>query len=330
MGVRLRRVSNKTDELMATIFCLCGENTFLKKKKIDELKKEILEPRAAVLNYEIHQALVDDFISLKENLCSLSFFNQKLILVNDADRFNASQLKEIFSLARKNKSLTLILNSDKKDFSQQIPPPYKANVKTFKKIYSNEIPSWLRQRIKEKGSDMSPAAAEILAQNLGNNLQLLDLTLDTLINFVDKKRRIEKEDVEKLVGLNLGENIFSLVEAVADRNVNLALKLASSILGGVREPHQILGILAWNFTRLLIARKIMAKYKDFEGRKKIQKIFSLRTFFVAKFMRQVNSFTLRQLKGSLRCLLQADTDIKTLAVNPQYILEIAIVNLCAL
>ncbi len=315
---------------MATIFCLCGENAFLKKKKIDELKKEILEPRLAVLNYEIHQALVDDFISLKENLCSPSFFNQKLILVNDADRFNASQLKEIFSLAQKNKSLTLILNSDKKNFSQQIPPSYKVNIKTFKKIYSNEIPSWLRQRIKEKGLDMSQAAAEILAQNLGDDLQLLDLTLNTLINFVNKKRRIEKEDVEKLVGPNLGENIFSLVDAVADRDVNLALKLASSILGGVREPHQILGVLAWNFTRLLIARKIFVKYKDFEGRKKIQKIFSLKTFFVAKFMRQVNSFTLRQLGNALQYLLKADIDIKTLSANPRYILEIAIVNLCAL
>jgi len=74
----------------------------------------------------------------------------------------------------------------------------------------------------------------------------------------------------------------------------------------------------------------MVKYKDFEGRKKIQKIFSLKTFFVAKFMRQVNSFTLGQLGNSLQCLLKADTDIKTLAVNPRYILEIAIVNLCAL
>jgi DNA polymerase-3 subunit delta len=315
---------------MATVYVLCGENNYLKQKKINELKKKFLEPRTTVLNCEVYQALVDDFVSLKESLQSLSLLGQKLILVKDADRFNSHQLETIFSLAQKNKLVTLILDSDKKDFARQFSAPYKVSVETFEKIYPNKIPTWLSQRAREKGGSLSVEAAEVLAQNLGNNLQLLNSTLDTLINFVDKKKRIEKEDVEKLVGLNLIENVFEVVDAVADRDVKLALKLTNNILKTKSEPHYILAVIAWHFTRLLTAKKIMEESKNFDIRKKIQKIFSLKTFYLEKFLRQLNNFTFSQLKDSLRELLEADLKIKTLAANPQYILEVTLIRISSL
>jgi DNA polymerase-3 subunit delta len=315
---------------MSSVYILCGENLFLKQKRIDELRKKILNIEAAVLNYEVYEAFADDINPLKESLQSPSLLGQKLIVVHNADRLNIQCLGEILSLAQKNKLATLVLNSDNKDFAKQLHPSYHLNIEVFGKIYLNKIPSWLKQRAREKGVHLSTDAAGSLAQNLGDDLQLLDSTLDVLINFVDKKRKIDKEDVEELAGVNLDKNVFNLIDAVVEKNGRGALKLTDGILKAGQWPHQVLGVLAWHFTRILIARKILEERENFEGQRKIQQVFSLKNFFLQKFMRQVNAFTLERLKNSLDILLEADFNLKTLSAKPQYILEIALINLCDL
>lgn len=313
---------------MAAIYVLCQDNVFLKEKKIAELKTEVLGTQSAVLSYEKYDAIDENREFLEESIQSPSLSGKKLILVENADKFDSPQLEKILSLSCKNEALTLVLASDKKSFAAQIPSSYKVSVKILDKIYTDKIPAWLLQRAKEKGAYLSAEAAETLAQNLGDNLRLLDLSLDVLINFVNKERTIEKRDVEELVGVNFNENIFSLADAVAGRNIERALKLADSLLKTEYEVQQILGVLAWHFTRLLTAKKIIERYGDFEGQNRLQKIFSMKSFFLGKFMRQVNNFTYEQLERAMRELFAADVQIKTFMAKPRYILEMAVINLC--
>jgi len=315
---------------MASVYVLCGENKFLKNKQIDELKKSILSKEISFLNYETYQAQEDDFNLLKESLKSLTLIGKKLIFIKEADRFSSQELEGILTLTAKNKFVDLILDSDKKNFSKQIPFSYKVNIKIFDKIYPDKIPAWIIKRAKEKRLEISKDAVLLLAENVGDDLETLDSTLDVLLNFVDKKRRVEKEDVEKLVGVNVGENVFGIVDAVAQKDIKQALKLTSSILKKEGEHHRVLALVAWHFSRLLIAKKISLCYEGQNVRKKIQESLSLRDFLVQKFMKQLNNFTFSQLESSLKELLKADIEIKSKPINPLYILEIALIKLCRL
>lgn len=312
---------------MAAIYLLCGDN-FLKEKEILKLKAEVLKSESTVLNYETYEALAEDFSLLEESLRSPSLSGKKLVLIEKADKFDSNQLEKILSLSAKNEALTLILTSDKRDFAAQFPAAYKVNTKILDRIYADKVPVWLMQRAKEKGTSVSVDAAEALAENLGDNLKLLDLSLDVLINFVNKERRIEKRDVEQLVVGNLNENVFALADAAAERNTELALKLADSFLTTEYEAQQILGVLTWHFTRLLTAKKIIERYDRVQGQDRLQKMFSLKRFPLEKLVRQANNFTCEQLEGAIRELFAADVRIKTLMTKPRYILETAIINLC--
>ncbi|MFH1855854.1 MAG: DNA polymerase III subunit delta [Candidatus Omnitrophota bacterium] len=313
------------------LYILCGENLFLKEQRIEEIKKDTLGNEAAVLNYEKYDgAEPEDFNSLMESIQSFSLFTKRLILFNRADKVNSQQLEKILLLAEKNLAASLILNSDRKDFSRQIPPQYKNKVSVFEKVYPEKIPAWLRQRARQKGVFMDEAALEVLARSGGGNLELLDSTLDVLIIFAGDKKRIEKEDVEKFTGVNLNENGFILAEAVGNRDVSKALKLAYGMLLSDYQSHQVLGILAWHFTRLLTAAALIKDYGRIEGWNRIQKALSLRGFVADKFMRQLSNFTFEQLKNSIKELLTADLNIKTLTVKPQYLLETTLIKLCGL
>lgn len=56
----------------------------------------------------------------------------------------------------------------------------------------------------------------------------------------------------------------------------------------------------------------------------------MKSFFLGKFLRQVNDFTYKQLEKAMRELFAADVQIKTFMAKPRYILETAIINLCGL
>lgn len=312
---------------MASVYVLCGEENYFKRKEIEKLKEKILLSNITVLNYETYEA--DEFALLKESLQSIPIFGKKLILIQQAEKINASGLEEVFLLAQKNENTALILNSDKRDFAGKIPSSCKAEIKIFNKVYARQLYSSLRQIAGEKGADLSTEAAEALIQNLGNNLQLLDLALDTLMNFVNNKRKIEKEDVRELIGLNAQEDVFKLMEAVAQKDIKSALQLLYGVLMSGQQAYQILGLISWHFARLITAKKIFNEYEQAEAKRKIQGIFSMKDYFFEKFLRTVNGFNFEQLKNAFSQLLEADEKIKTLSANPVYILETALVNLCS-
>lgn len=312
---------------MASVYVLCGEENYFKRKEIEKLKEKILLSNITVLNYETYEA--DDYALIKESLQSLPIFGKKLILVQQAEKIDAKGLEEVFLLAQKNENITLILNSDKRDFAGKIPSSREAEIKIFNKVYARQLYSSLRQIAEEKGADLSAQAAEALIQNLGNNLQLLDLALDTLMNFVNNKREIKEEDVRELIGVSAKEDVFKLMEAVARKDIKSALRLLDGVLQSGGQAYQILGMISWHFARLITAKKIFSEYDQTQAKNKIMSIFSMKGYFFEKFMRALNGFSFEQLKNSFSQLLEADEKIKTLAASPNYILETALINLCA-
>jgi DNA polymerase III subunit delta len=97
-----------------------------------------------------------------------------------------------------------------------------------KKMYENELPSWILQQAKDKGMLMDERSAFVLAEFLGNDLSRINGEILKLkLNISGAKNRITPDLIEQNIGISREFNDFELQSAIASKNTLKANKIAN-------------------------------------------------------------------------------------------------------
>jgi DNA polymerase-3 subunit delta len=123
------------------------------------------------------------------------------------------------------------------------PPPYK-------------MAAWCSEwSAARHGKQLPPAAAQLLLDLVGPEMGQLDQELEKLAIFVGTRARIEPGDVEKLVGQSRAENIWKILDAVAEDKPGQALQMLDRLFDQGEEPMRVLGALGMQLRRLAQAAR---------------------------------------------------------------------------
>ena len=97
-------------------------------------------------------------------------------------------------------------------------------------------------------------------------------------------------------------------------------------LGQGEDPIKILGLIAWQFRTLWEVKH----YQDEKyGVQKIAKQMGAKPFLVEKAMQYTKNFNKSQLRQGMKCLFEADRELKTSGRDPQGILETLLLRICS-
>lgn len=95
-----------------------------------------------------------------------------------------------------------------------------------KKLYDSKLPGYISVYLSERGISIVPKATEMLAGNIGADLNRLNGELEKLvISMPQGETRITPEMVEENVGISKDFNYFELQDAIAQRNVFKATQI---------------------------------------------------------------------------------------------------------
>lgn len=179
--------------------------------------------------------------------------------------------------------------------------------KQFELPKGNEINRWIRRAVKERGGQMAPQAVNLLAINVGSDLQALENEVEKLTLYKGDQL-IQVGDVEKLGVFSADANIFELVDALGNRNGKKAVELLQQSLSEGSEPFQLFAMIVRQF-RLIIQAKECAE----AGLRPddIANAVGMHVFVAKKVHKQAQSFSLDQLKRIYNYLLNIDIDAKT-------------------
>lgn len=108
----------------------------------------------------------------------------------------------------------------------------------------HEVPALAQREARMRGHALSDAAAQALSDAIGPDLAALSDAVERLSLFVGDKAPIDAEHVEACVAQVRIESIWSLVDAVGERNANKALSAAASLLNDREPPLRILSLVA--------------------------------------------------------------------------------------
>ncbi|MDR2293246.1 MAG: DNA polymerase III subunit delta [Prevotellaceae bacterium] len=236
-----------------------GKDTIVKYSQIlGDLKKKIYKPVYLLMGDETYYIdKLSEFIAdnvLPENERS---FNQTIIYGKDVDNISqitdtarrfpmmsnyqvlivreAQEIKEIEELEAyvKNplKSTIMVICYKGKTVDKR-KSFYKTVVKNGEvlesvQLYENEVAGWISTYIKHKGFEIEHDAAAILADFLGANLSRIVNELNKLFTALpENRKKINSLDIENNIGISRDYNTFELSNAISDRNVLKANKIA--------------------------------------------------------------------------------------------------------
>ncbi|MCA9934052.1 MAG: DNA polymerase III subunit delta [Anaerolineales bacterium] len=180
-------------------------------------------------------------------------------------------------------------------------------IKLFARPEGIGVEKWIRQRVGEKHGRISPQASQLLAANIGNDLQILDNELEKLTLYAGE-REIVSDDVQKLCPYVAEANIFDLVDAIGNRNGKKAALLLQQKFNEGAEPFYLFTMFVRQF-RLMIQVKELADAG--EKPPAIGKALHMHSFVLGKIYQQARGFSMSQLEQIYRHLLDIDVATKT-------------------
>jgi DNA polymerase-3 subunit delta len=205
-----------------------------------------------------------------------------------------------------------------------------------------------QEALSEAGKEIEPAALALLLEATGFNLWALRRQIEKLISFAGDETRITVEHTDRMSGHLREEPLYELNNAVAARNCEASLRVLNRLLDQDYHPLQLLGSLANEIRRLLLAREFIDEHlagsmdsKISYGRfqksilplvkEKIGKdspLATLHPFALQKTMVRSSSFQKADLVRSMQHLFGADITLKSTSLPGRAVMESLILRLC--
>ncbi len=87
------------------------------------------------------------------------------------------------------------------------------------KMYDNQLPSWIMGFVDEKKHKITPSAATLVAESLGNDISKIANEFSKLFINIPEGGLIDEKVIEEHIGINKDFNIFELQKAIGTKNV---------------------------------------------------------------------------------------------------------------
>jgi DNA polymerase III subunit delta len=125
---------------------------------------------------------------------------------------------------------------------------------TTKKLYENQVPTWLTSYVKSRRATITPDAVMILVQRVGLDLARLASEIDKLLSGRPDGLAIDQEAVLAAVGMSREFTVFELQSALIQGNAAHVERITRFFAGNPKDYSIIpmIGLLFGFFARLLV------------------------------------------------------------------------------
>jgi DNA polymerase-3 subunit delta len=300
---------------------------FGEKNSYDYLKFQIVE--------QIREKFVDsatvafDFVELSgkditvhdvSNALNSVPFSQtgkgKVVLLKNIDELPASEAKQIYLLTVPLSSVLIIISKSSSKF-EMVKKFVIEKDSVFIREYSvssDMLKTWVKNRCKENGKEISGDAVRELLARCGGDLFLLLSEIKKLSLFIGDDKKIEKSDIKEVVGDTSETKIFDLIYAIIERRKDVALKMFDEILTeNDSADGWTLSNLLRTVSQVIFIKELMAvtTSRSALSADSLSKQFGIKKFAVPKMLSLAKRLKLSQLLEVFHQLEEIDVKAKT-------------------
>jgi DNA polymerase III subunit delta len=297
-----------------------GEEEYLKEEAIAELIEAHLDPGTRDFNLDQLRGTSLD----PENLASIAqtppmMSEWRVVVVREAQALAAtSKTRALIESLTERKIPGLALVFSAPIAAKGKPKTWsrlekKATSIVFSEMSSSDLPDWLVARAESAGVELDPGAARALAGAAGPELGRLVQELAKLCDFVGDRKRIETDDVRKLVGFIPSLNRWDWFDTVGEARFADARASLDTLL----ETESGVGVVIGLGTQLLRVGLANAGGERALG----EFLPDNQKWLASRIARQAKRWTRGTIDAALDDLLRADRLLKSTSLDDRQVLE---------
>jgi DNA polymerase-3 subunit delta len=310
-------------------YVLYGDETFLIRRALERFKTRVVPPDDDLAYVALRGEDVrgQDIARTARTVPMLS--EQQLVVVRNADVLKSDDLAALLTYVKSPAPTTclvlVVTKLDRRfkffDYVARQGWAYQAQALTAK-----EAPRWIGQRARARGLQLSPEAAQVLADTAGTDLSLIEDALERLTLFVGEQKEATVDDIEAVVSSSRVRSVFELTDALGQRDLGGALRTLHHILEQGDQPLRLAATLATHLRRLLLAAELGPGALNDPHR--LTGPLGVPPFIARKLASQARHFSRRELRQALVRCADTDLELKGAKRPDKLILEQLIIELC--
>lgn len=314
---------------MSNFYLIYGIDNGLIKNKEKEILKKI---NISLINkYDLEVSPVD--VILEDALTMNLFADKKVIIIENAYIFGSSsdqkisdRFLEYFNTFNSSTYIIFELNVDKVDSRKKITKKISEIGKVFevKKLETNDLFQIIEKRFKDNNYTISTELINYLVSLLNDNYENINNELDKIFLLGKEDKNITKEDLDGLIIPSLDDDIFSLIDAITNKDKNKSIKLYQEFINRNEDMIKIIYLLASKY-RLMLQVRLLSDRGYLES--DIAKTMQIHPYRAKMVLREAYKYELSDLIKILKELDYLDRDIKLGNVDKNLALEVFLLKI---
>lgn len=309
------------------LYLLYGEEAYLRRQYRDKLRAALV-PADDTMNCSVYSGKDINASEVVDLAGTMPFFAERRVIIIENSGWLKSSNDQFLALVKAIPDTTyLILVEEETDKRSKLYKAVTANGYAALCEMQDEatLRKWVMGLLKKENKLITPEALTLLLDKTGTSMENIRREVEKLVCYKYYDEGITASDVEELCIVQIQNQIFDMVEAVAQKKQKQALKLYYNLLALKEAPMKILALIARQFNMLLQVKEMKSKgYHESD----IAKQTGLNPYYLKKkYIPQAAQFKQAQLETALKACVEAEEAVKTGRMPDLLSVELIIVSL---
>ncbi len=309
------------------LYLLYGEEAYLRRQYRDNLRKALV-PEEDTMNCSVYSGKDINVNEVVDLAGTMPFFaDRRVIIVENSGWFKSGNDQIAMLVKTLSDTTCMIFVEEEVDKRSKLFKAVTANGYAANCEMQDEamLKKWIMGLLKKENKSITPDGLNLLLDRTGTNMENIRREVEKLVCYKSYEEGITAADVEELCIVQIQNQIFDMVEAVAQKKQKQALNLYYNLLALKEAPMKILALIARQFHMLLQVKEMKSKgYQESD----IARQTGLNPYFLKKkYIPQAAQFKQPQLEAALRTCVEAEENVKTGRMPDVLSVELIIVSL---
>ena len=304
-------ISNLQKKIYHPIYFLMGEETYFIDKISDFIAENVLTDAEKGFNQSVLYGKDLEPNTIISNARRFPMMaNYQVIIVREAQ--NIKKIEELETYVRNPLNSTiLVINYKYKTLDKRKTFPKLLDQKGVlfesKKIYDNQLPTWISTYLKNQQYTILPQAAAMISEFLGADLSKVANELDKLIISLPVGTQITPDHVEKNIGISKEFNVYELQNALGDRDLLKANRIIN-YFGANPSSNPVPVVISSLFSYF---SKILNYYfLEDKSQNNVASVLQVHPFFVKTYVTAAKNYNIKKLVEIISILREFDMKSK--------------------
>lgn len=306
------------------VYLLWGEEAYLRRQYRDRLRSALAGDDTMNCHYfEGKEADPKEMIDLAETLPFLA--ERRVIVVENSGLFRKGGEELAAYMMSVPETACFIFAETEVDKRSRLYKAVKANGRAteFPVQDENTLRRWIAGLSAKEGKGITDQTVRYFLEKTGSDMSNIRTELEKLFCYTLERKTITEADVDAVCSRQVSNQIFDMVNAIADKKQERALNLYYDLLALKEPPMRILFLIARQFNLLMQVKE--CRKKGYDNRTIAGKT-GLRDFIVGKYASQASRFELDALKEAVNACVETEESVKTGRLNDVMSVELLIIR----